>query len=290
MALPPSTRKIPIIGEDIYKIGQIYDIINTPCSIDPWLWVYGFWHEVPMIFAMLFLPDPIDTVQDRFGRPHHRKRKYRGKAQSYRPADINPGKGLGWAAWKMTEWVDRVGWYLLVADVSINFAFNWTSTVYKWAGCPLPGTAYAAQSREYGLERFPGDWTEAGSEADGNHIFRNAGMSRIVVPAGWDASFTCGTTIVPRGPPYNGRSYEARIQNLTTGEAYPLDKPKVNNEGQIVQSGIWRTPHKHDTDMVYQYQIKNTSDQFIWQTKVVFSGYGSKKIEGLIPWLGEVNL
>lgn len=289
MALNPSIRKVPIIGDDIYKIGQIYDIVNTPCSIDPWLWVYGFWHEVPYIFAMLFLPDPIDFVQERFGKPHHRKRRYKGKAAAWAQADISPGKGLGWAAFKMTEWVDRVGWYLLIADTSIQFALNWTTLVYQWSGCPTPGMAFAAQSYSGGIERFPGDWAEAGTEADGAHIFTNLGASRIFVPAGWTGSFTTAMVIKPRGAPYNGQEFQVRIQNLTTGEVIGLDPPKPNHNGEFTASQVVPMPPKRDVGMVYQYQFRNTDGRLDWMTRAIFSGYGTKKVEGLIPWLGKVD-
>lgn len=290
MALPPSTRKIPIIGGTIYKIGQVYDIVNTPCDADPWLWVYGFWHEVPMIFAMLFLPDPIDTVQDRFGRPHHRKRKYRGKAAGYKLPDINPGKGLGWAAWKMTEWIDRVGWYLLIADVSVEFALNWTSTVYKWAGCPLPGTPYRTMSRSYGLEQFPGDWSAVNTVTSDGHIFRDGGVDTIVVPAGYTASFMTAYEVTPRGPPYNAKEFETRILCQTTGQAFPLSKPKPNSQGQYVASDMTDIHQKYDHDRVYTLQKRSSDSGLLWSTKARFAAYGGKKMEGLIPWLGEIDL
>jgi hypothetical protein len=150
--------------------------------------------------------------------------------------------------------------------------------------------AYAAQVYTGGIERFPGDWAEAGTEANGHYIFKNLGASRILVPAGWTGSFTTAMVITPRGPPYNGKDFKTRIQNLTTGEVIGLDPPKQNQSGQFVASQVVPIPPKRDVDMVYQFQFSNTDGRLDWMTKAIFSGYGSKKVEGLIPWLGKVDL
>lgn len=290
MALDPSIRKLPIIGGTIFKIGQVYDIVNTPCSPDPWLWVYGFWHEVPYIFAMLFLPDPVDYVQERFGKPHHRKRRHKGKAAFWKPADINPGKGLGWAAWKMTEWVDRIGWQLLIADTAVNFAFNWTSTVYQWAGCPVPGTPYYSSTRDHGLESFPGGWYPVTSYLNGNHILRDGGDAVIVVPDGYSASFTMNVTVAPRAAPYNNTNVTTRLRNLTTGRVIPFKQPKANDEGHFVHSNVWKNPFRAQGDEAWKFEFKVDGEGLAWTQNIVWSAYGSNKVEGLIPWLGDITL
>ncbi len=264
--------------------------MNTPCSADPWLWVYAFWHEVPFIFAMLFLPDPVDYVQERFGKPHHRKRRYKGKVQILQPADINPGKGLGWAAWKMTEWVDRVGWYLLIADTSVQFAINWTSLVYQWSGCQTPGQPYIAKYFKGGIEYSDNGWNQIGLLIAGSHIFRDGGASTIVVPADYEASFAMSITVTPRPWPYNNPNIELRLLNNNTGQIHELPPLKVNSEGKSVVSQYYRDPGRVNYDRVYTLQARVTGEGFAWVTDAIFSAYGSKKIEGLIPWLGDKAL
>jgi hypothetical protein len=290
MALDPSIRKIPIIGGTIFKVGQVYDLVNTPCDPDPWLWVYAFWHEVPYIFAMLLLPDPVDYVQERFGKPHHRKRRHKGKAAFWKPADINPGKGLGWAAFRMTEWVDKIGWQLLIADTAVNFAFNWTSLVYQWSGCEVPGTPYISQRRTHGLESFPGGWQQPITYLQSNHILRPGGGDTIVVPDGYTASFTTALTVSPRPFPYDNTDVRTRLRNATTGRVIHFDKPKRNDAGEYVSSNVWKDPRRAIGDETWVFEMDVGPGNLAWTTNAIFSAYGSNKVEGLIPWLGDIEL
>jgi hypothetical protein len=286
MAFNPSIRKIPIIGNDIFKIGQVYDLINSPCDPDPMLWVYGFWQEVPMIFAMLLMPDPIDFVQERFGTPHHRKRRYRGKAAKLIPADISPGKGLGWAAWKMTEWVDRVGWYLLIADVAIDFALNWTTQVYQWAGCATPGQAYGIQYRNVGIEYGASGWVPATLDHQHMHIFRDGGQSAITIPADYAPAFTTMIKVTPRPPPYNAKNMAVRVVEMGTGQIIDMGKTKDTGQGYWAATGVWKGVDKKDYARTYQMQVSQNDGAFAWVTEARFAAYGTKKVEGLIPWIG----
>ena len=290
MALDPSIRKLPFIGEDIYKIGQIYDLYNTPCSPDPWLWVYAFWHEVPYIFAMLLLPDPKDYVQDRFGRGHHKKRRWKGKTQFWKPAEINPGKGLGWAAFRMTEFIDKIGWQLMIADTAINFAFNWTSLVYQWSGCITPGAPYAIKEFNGGEGFSNSDWEPVAGGTKSTHIFRDGGFATIVIPGGYSGSFTMSITVSPQNYPNDGQGVLMRLINLTNGDVHYFKDAKKNGDGDMVTSAVWKANKIQFFDETWQLQWRFTGVNYTWVTHTMFAAYGSKTIDGLIPWIGEIKL
>lgn len=288
--IDPSIRKLPFIGGTIFKIGQVYDLYNTPCSPDPWLWVYAFWHEVPFIFAMLYLPDPKDYVQERFGRGHHRKRRWKGKAEFWKPAEINPGKGLGWAAFRMTEFIDRIGWQLLIADTAVSFAVNWTSLVYQWSGCITPDQPYAIKKFEGGQEFSNDDWIPVPGGTYSTHIFRDGGLATIVIPGGYSGSFTMWVEISPREAPYDATSVEIRLMNLTNGDAHYFEPGKKNSDGNISASAVWKANKLQFFDETWQMQVRFPGPRFAWVTKTMFAAYGSKTIDGLIPWIGEIKL
>jgi hypothetical protein len=145
----------PIIGPWTSRIGKVVDILATPCDVSPYVFVQAFWHSAPVLLASLYKPDPVDYLTDRGGRPHKK-----GRNRNFRPKDFMPGdpgtiKGkLGWASFAATSMIERVGWYLLVADATTQFAVNWTSLAYQWSGCKVPGNPYCRSICEIPIE-FP---------------------------------------------------------------------------------------------------------------------------------------
>lgn len=289
-SIDPSIRKLPFIGGTIYKIGQVYDLINTPCTVDPWLWVYGFWHEVPYIFAMLLLPDPVDTVQERFGRPHHRKRRYRGKVAAWKPADISPGKGLGWAAWRMTEWIDRVGWYLLIADTSVTFALNWTSLVYEWSGCRVPNKPYLIASSEAPFVIFdPGQWYPLDAGFVQRNFLVQDGLNGVLVPGGLAVSATCSAIAQPTTL-FPGTGFELRVRDEAGRGVIMTSASKTNERGENVATvAIPQTPRIGDDRSVF-FEVRPTAPVPTQIGKRRYQCYGATHVEGLVPWLGDVKL
>lgn len=288
MGFNPNVRKIPFVGGTVYKIGQVYDIVNTPCSADPWLWVYGFWHEVPMIFFMLYLPTPVDMVTERFGSPHHRKRRLKGKVMDAWEADIKPGKGLGWAAWKGIRFTEKVGWYLLIADTAATFALNWTSQVYQWAGCNDPNHPFCAFRQDYFVEEFShDDYIGYGLELQGWKTIRPGSVSSIVIPAGMPASVTYNIT--SRGDRYFSKEpISVRVVDVGTGRVYFEQTSKRTEEREQTTGGAGRLPFTADYDRVIQLQWKGSDPHGLYNLgNAVFAAYGGDEIEGLWPTVPE---
>lgn len=280
MAMNPIIRKVPIIGDEIYKVGQVYDLINMPCAPDAWMWVYAFWHEVPFVFASLFKPDSEDFVQERFGRPHHRKRRHKMRPDRYRPPDINPGKGLGWAAWKMSQWADRLGWYLLIVDTSLTFAINWTSLAYQYNGCAVPGKAYAIGERNGILDFFGGGfWQGLSCPFWQYNIFGDAGESAVLIPPGKTGSMTCHIEFIPK--PGSGTNFLTRIRRGSDGRVLAENPSKRVNDrlwaGQAVSPDINGGPLG---DILYA-EVLITDPGIHLSSKAVITAYGGAKTDGL---------
>lgn len=151
-------RRIPLIGQNFARIGQVYQILAQPCQPEPSLWVQAFWTGVPKAIWSIVKPDPTDYLTERFGSVHSRKRKRRFNIDDIMETKFPVGKGWGWAAWQGTRLLERVGWYLLIADVTTEFLVNWTSTAYLWAGCRVPGAKYSQADADFrgDLPRLPG--------------------------------------------------------------------------------------------------------------------------------------
>lgn len=148
-------RRIPVVGHDIYQVGQIYQILSQPCDIDPIIAVQGFFTYLPTLIWQLVEPDPVDFYLERGGRRHKRKRYKKGKLS---PADwyqVPEKGGLSWAVFRAGQVAQRAGWYFLVADATTDFVLNWVSLTYSFSGCSNPFATYAIAYDGYPLPIEP---------------------------------------------------------------------------------------------------------------------------------------
>lgn len=157
-------RHYPVIGEIIPKLGMIEWIASQPCSVEPVLVVKAAFQALPIMFWSLFCPEPLDLAFDRIRpgvrglSPHQRRRRMRMRNAFGLPADVvDTGAKLAW--FRLGQFAQRIGWYLIVADATTDFLVNWTSLSYQYSGC-LAGQKTGAQhipSLPLANERT-GDW------------------------------------------------------------------------------------------------------------------------------------
>jgi len=141
---------IPFIGNDIAKIGRAIDLYAVPCGPTAEIWVYGFFTALPTLFVSILKPDLVDiNIRHRHGRPRKGKRMKFIAAAIFRDAIIEIPVPR-WVVFRIYEWGQRIGWYLLVADALEDFAINWMSLAYKYNGCTLPTLAYSYKTAGVG--------------------------------------------------------------------------------------------------------------------------------------------
>lgn len=134
--------KLPVVGPWMSRIGHVGDIFATSCTVSPEIWVYALFHGVPSLAIGLLKPTPFDLVTERFQAGHKRKRKRR-----YHITDVLEDKTFrvgkaGWAVFRLGEWAERLGWYMLVFDQATKLAVHWSSMAYQWSGCRVAGEPY----------------------------------------------------------------------------------------------------------------------------------------------------
>lgn len=143
---PFDPRRIPIVGDDIYQVGQVVDIIATPCSPEPVIMVQAFFAYTPQLLWSILKPDTEDLLLNRF-KVRHKRNRVKNFRLSALDVSINPKPGNELAAvFKSIKFKERIGWYFLVADATTDFLVNWTSMVYEWSGCPVSGAPGATIS------------------------------------------------------------------------------------------------------------------------------------------------
>lgn len=153
-------RRIPVIGNKLYRVGQVQQIISQPCAPSPNIMVYAAFANLPMLIWSFVKPDPVDLVSDRFGMRHKRKRR-----NIFNVGDIDigpPGDGKGglrWVSFAGQKIAQRVGFYFCVLDATTDFLLNWVSMAYRFSGCEEPLSGYATCVNDTGFA-----WSAGGGD------------------------------------------------------------------------------------------------------------------------------
>ncbi len=143
-------RRIPIIGSDVYQVGQVYDMLVQPCGPSPSIVVTAFFQAIPTLIWAIAKPDTFDLVQDRFGRHHKRVSKKKFRLFDVTRGNLPLPRGLATIGLPIQNALERIGFYFLVADATTDFLVNWTSLAYVFSGCTPAGLPYAQQKQPPG--------------------------------------------------------------------------------------------------------------------------------------------
>jgi len=279
-------RELPFIGGYISKIGRVYDIVMADCQPDPEMWVYAFWHGVPMIFYSLLIPDWEDELTNRFGRTHSKRRRGRFRAQGrLEPINI-PGRGPGWAIFRLNQLLDRIGWWLLVVDVGLDFAINWTSTAYRWSGCRTPGAPYVSTSWGSNVYYPAGDWRVVSTVLQSRNILTYEdpwigappGYTMSVMSSAEEGEDTFGN--------YTSPIMSARIRERGTNRIVAMAEPNTGADGKTSVSLRYNDYFQSSAGKQYVFEIRPGEDsRGTTLRKATFSGIGAKD-PTLFPWTG----
>lgn len=208
MARPWSPETMPFIGPTIANVGKVLSITARPCSPRPSIAVYATFTYLPTLIWALAKPDPLDLAFDRAGRPHKRVRKRRLKVADVMqlPEPTKPGPSL--ALFRAAQFGQRVGWYFLIADATSEYAVNWTSMLYQWSGCDVPGLP---SGRSYGgpvkFGGGNGEWTAVVILPESEFTIPGwANQGRVSIPR--LGPKTCHATLTCSVTSYNGSDPE----------------------------------------------------------------------------------
>lgn len=128
-------KVIPIIGEDIYQVGQVIGILDQACVPNPVIAVEGFFSYLPTLVWSIAKPDAIDMTLDRAGRRHKRRRYRKFKKKYVDQGLIHPQSQFQRAVFRIGQAAQKVGFFLIIVDAGTDFAVNWATMAYQWSGC-----------------------------------------------------------------------------------------------------------------------------------------------------------
>jgi hypothetical protein len=228
-------RDIPIFRKWEGKIGKVLNVVTMPM-----IGVYAFWRYVPFLAWRLLKPDPKDAVLNRFGKGHRLRRRWTFSADDIIKATEPHPKGLGWAWFKLGSAAQRVGWYILVIDATLDFVVDWTSAVYQWGGCPFPATAYVTAQGNGQVWGPPAEekpftsWQNAGS------IGYSYGFNALNFGAGQAPSVAMSLNGKPQAPFFEAAGgYSVTTRDILSGQELFTLNSQLQPNGTQRANGVW---------------------------------------------------
>lgn len=160
--IPYPVRKLPLIGPWASKVGNIIDIAATPCSVDPEIYVTAAFVGIPRLVWSLFKPDAYDFKYDALKGGLGNKRKRRFKAGATQDVGLPvPKNKFTTIAFKVGDIAQKIGWYFIVVDATLDYVTYWTTAVYQMSGCDFPNAARAdLEIQGGGFTPTGGDWQQ----------------------------------------------------------------------------------------------------------------------------------
>lgn len=227
-------RDVPLIGGDIAKVGHIIDMVSSPCSPTPQIWVKAAWHAIPYALWAAYKPELRAVSITKGGRRHSKVPKWKFDLQGITGTTVL-GDGLPKWARFAGAFEQRLMWYFLVADATIDGFVYWTSMAMQWSGCPVYGGKHVEMKHDDWFF-FPAHvwssptYTEVHQRGQG----LAAGGYGISVDAGIAPQFASGA--VAGKPPgalsvYQCSGFDMRIVEKSTGRVVGQSSSTVNQNG-----------------------------------------------------------
>ena len=250
MVIKNSTREIPVVGPWISRIGRVQRIMSSQCSIDPEIWVYAYFHSVPRLAVSLLKPTAFDLATERFEAGHKKKRKRKYHVtDTLQDNSFKVGKAA-WAVFRLGEWAERLGWYMLVFDAATQLAIDWTSMAYQWSGCKSADNPWGNCAMNDVVTRFiDGGYTALWTPADNNRGII-ASVDKITCIPGMTATPFINMTVSRPPPPYTpAQTVVMQLVDLASGWEgppirYDLSKDESQTERVVYQDWNYGGPRR----------------------------------------------
>lgn len=276
----------PIIGKTLNKFGMIGDMLAQPCSPSPELWVKASFTGIAHMIWSLAKPSALSphgspTSMSVFGK-HGRTNpkgsigpRYRMNGELIPGPEIQWPTGEGWNMWKIPVTLARTaGWYFLIYDATANGLLYWTSTAYKWGGCPIitPETKVMWGNQIDDIiapNQHGAIWTLNPFFNPHNIPF---GGETLIIPSG--SYYVASASVSSRqtlGLPYSAPSLI--IKHEESGEVFKGSDPTPRKPGSsIMQStAVARGNAAHSGDNHITFHIEGTGGWSNWKGSSIYA-------------------
>lgn len=257
------------------KVTRIRQLWVQPCNVNPFIWVAGYFAASPVILFNILSPDCLDYTADRVRRGHRRRRKMKWSITDHSDPINLKGDAAGWFAFKGLQLAQRVGWYFLIADATLDWVIHGTSFAYQWSGCEDPNAPRATLEMENKVPLLLPATTSRITQWDVKEaVILTAGPAGIASPKGIAAGvgFTL-TQNMFRHPPLQDCNWTARVVDLISGTSYgPFDPVTQPNGNRAV---TWASPVTGTADETHNWTVVVTKDFGVFDVSGNFTASGT---------------
>lgn len=274
----------------VWRINTLRDLWANPCAPNPEAWAYAAVEALPKMFAGIFKPFPAAETWHELTKRYHTKKfpfSYREMARRL-GIDFAALEELELAepwsnklAWKIFtvsgDWAFRLGWYLLLADVTTDALINWVSLAHQYEGCPVHTEPFAQGISETGIITGSGprnDYIFQGWIVTGQNEFQMDDAS-IVTARDADPTVNFSISTIPNPFGFPDATWEAWLEDEISGFKSDIIQPGADSAGGSTASFMhWGgligvSPHKY----VVKY---NKSEGLMWLNSGQFNAYGAE--------------
>lgn len=240
--VPYTIRQLPVVGRWASRIGRTIDIWGHPCNTEPEVWVRAAWQTVPYMLIALIKPSGVEAGRARFGRGHGKTPKFKLTSLVEIPGMAHPIPGaFTWALFRLTGVGAAILQYVQFADIATGGLLQWSSLVYQYSGCQVPGGGAGSQhvsAPTFVLGSFTGTYllvTTSVTQQD--RCVGSAFTWACDASQTWGAGFSVTWENVPGFPPANATfELDDGAGNTILTEGWD----KTNSDGSFTTMRFYR--------------------------------------------------
>lgn len=282
-AVPYRVRALPIVGPWASRIGRVVDIWGMPCNTTPEVWALAAWHTVPTMLLALVKPSPIEYANQRFGRSHRRRRPtlaLKG-VTTIVGSTVPIPQNYAWAKFVLSQGL-RAFQYVQFIDVGTRGLLQWSSMVYSWSGCQVPGAGGGYQT-SIGDTVFLGSLSGSPLTLPTDVTYQQNCVGAAFVWAcsasqQWSASYSVGWEPIDGFPPPNP---QFELIDQTTNQPVGSDFGPGRTATGFFNQGFYR--HASAVASPTNFAIRYRSDHAFRVTQASFSVSGSANRDFMRP-------
>lgn len=267
------------------RIGQVEDILWTPCATTPSMWVKAAFNALPTLLLTPIKPSAVDFLIIRVGfGGHGLKRRKFFDVWDFEQLERVSAPGVQWVKFLGGPLLARALWYIAVADAVTAFSVNWVSGVYQMAGCEFPGEAYIHEVNS-GPLRF-GTGSGSGSLGWWDVVDRhnmNGGGTDIIGPPNNEtyAFFQVSTGPDPLTPDKIGEATFSLV-NGNTNEVLATGKNTPDDNGNSNVTLVGSAGSNISPSQSFRVDWSKSGDPIMFSSGT-FDGYGRSARFNLKP-------
>jgi hypothetical protein len=277
--------QLPRVGPWFVRADKVQRILATPCSTTPQLWVEAAFSAAPRLVYLKTKPFIQAEVAYRFFNNRCGKKKGRGiirrfaNALNIQDPDVVVNTkitGVTRAVFTIAgDFALKAEWYLMIVDRVTEFAYNFVSLPYQWAGCPVAGEPHL-DAGQNGYQFASGGSIFTGWDTiDANEFFIAGGVLNVTRGTSVSVSYSISSMPAPLNHE-QAVTIQTQLMGSAEGALEPIQTSTAQPDGsQFVAGGYLYDGRPNPGSEYWVACWQQTVGPEVAYTQGSFRAYGS---------------